>query len=100
VTWAVFVILMSILAIGIWMVSRTYVRTGYHGEVIVRCRDGHVFTTIWIPGMSLKAIRLGRIRWQRCPVGDHLTFVTPVDYADLTERERRMARQFHDGRIA
>jgi hypothetical protein len=29
------------------------------GKLIVRCRQGHLFTTIWIPGASLKAIRLG-----------------------------------------
>ena len=33
-------------------------------DVIVRCRDGHLFTTIWIPFMSLKAIRFGPVRFQ------------------------------------
>ncbi len=31
-------------------------------DVIVRCRDGHLFMTTWIPGASLKAIRLGLAR--------------------------------------
>jgi hypothetical protein len=24
------------------------------GRVVVRCRAGHLFTTIWIPGVSIK----------------------------------------------
>src|SRR5512142_2152102 len=38
------------------------------GRVVVRCRHGHLFTTIWIPGVSAKALRLGLWRFQRCPV--------------------------------
>src|SRR5215475_14255946 len=38
------------------------------GDVIVRCREGHLFTTIWIPFMSVKAIRFGPVRYQYCPV--------------------------------
>ncbi len=36
-------------------------RRGYPlgGNAVVRCRQGHLFTTIWIPGASLKAVRLG-----------------------------------------
>jgi hypothetical protein len=69
------------------------------GKVVVRCRDGHLFTTIWIPGGSFKAIRLGFIRLQYCPVGDHWTFVTPVPDSDLTDRERMLADLYHDGPI-
>ena len=75
---------------------------GYNmgGDVVVRCREGHLFTTIWVPGASFKALRLpGWARWQRCPVGGHWTFVTPVREAELTEDERREAHQFHDVRI-
>jgi hypothetical protein len=30
---------------------------GYNmgGNLVVRCRQGHLFTTIWIPGVKLKA---------------------------------------------
>lgn len=28
-------------------------------NTVVRCRDGHLSTTLWIPGASLKALRLG-----------------------------------------
>lgn len=69
------------------------------GEVIVRCRDGHLFTTLWIPFISVKAIRLGPVRFQYCPVGDHATFVVPVDPDDLTDVERRFAALHHDRQI-
>lgn len=76
-------------------------RRGYNmgGNIVVRCRAGHLFTTIWVPGASLKALRLGWARLQRCPVGKHWTLVTPVREAELTYEERRMAAEHHDVRI-
>lgn len=68
-------------------------------ETIVRCRAGHLYTTIWIPGASLKAVRLGMVRWQRCPVGKHWTLVSPVNEADLTDADRELAALSHDVRI-
>jgi hypothetical protein len=68
-------------------------------DTIVRCRDGHLFTTIWIPFMSFKAIRLGMMRIQYCPVGRHWTTVTPVDASTLTQAELREAAQTHDRQI-
>jgi hypothetical protein len=62
----------------------------------VRCRQGHVFTTIWIPGGSLKAIRLGLWRIQWCPVGRHVDLVRLVKEADLSEAEREFAVRHHD----
>ncbi len=76
--------------------SRGY---NFGGDVVVRCREGHLFTTIWVPGMSFKAIRLGWMRLQRCPVGDHWTLVTPVRDSDLAEEERWIAAQYRDGPI-
>ena len=60
-------------------VSATW-RSGYGlgGHVEVRCRDGHRFTTLWIPGVSLTSLRLGWWRLKRCPVGHHWSLVTPV----------------------
>jgi hypothetical protein len=69
------------------------------GNVVVRCREGHLFTTIWIPGGSLKAIRLGWWRFQRCPVGDHWSLVTPVRESELSEKERRSAHTHKDIRL-
>jgi hypothetical protein len=40
-------------------------------DVIVRCSQGHLFETIWIPLVSFKAVRLGTRRLQRCPIGHH-----------------------------
>ena len=68
-------------------------------HTVVRCLEGHLSTTIWIPGMSLKALRFGPFRLQRCPVGEHVTFVTPVRESDLTDEERWFARQHHDDSI-
>lgn len=69
------------------------------GNLVVRCRKGHLFTTIWLPGASLKALRLGWWRLQRCPVGKHWSIVTPVKESDLSEKERRMASEHRDIRI-
>jgi hypothetical protein len=69
------------------------------GNVVVRCRDDHLFTTIWIPGGSLKSLRFGWWRFQRCPVGRHWSIVTPVKQIDLTEDESRIARENRDIRI-
>jgi hypothetical protein len=76
-------------------------RRGYNmgGNVVVRCRQGHLFTTIWIPGASIKSLRLGWARFQHCPVGRHWSLVTPVKPAGLTEEQRRTAADIHDVRI-
>lgn len=66
------------------------------GWLVVRCRDGHLFTTLWIPGASLKSVRLGWWRLQRCPVGHHLSLVTPVREASLDDDERRRAAAARD----
>jgi hypothetical protein len=55
-------------------------RSGYStmgGRTVVRCRDGHFYRTWWVPGVSLKSLRLGRWRFQYCPVGRHWSLVTP-----------------------
>jgi len=69
------------------------------GNVVVRCREGHLFTTIWIPGASVKALRFGFWRFQRCPVGKHWSIVTPVNRSELTRREQRFARDHEDIRV-
>ncbi|HXX90301.1 MAG TPA: hypothetical protein VEI83_08775 [Acidimicrobiales bacterium] len=76
-------------------------RLGYKvgGNTVVRCRDGHLFTTIWIPGVSVKSVRLGWYRLQRCPVGGHWTLVSPVREADLSAEERLFAEEHRDVRL-
>jgi hypothetical protein len=66
------------------------------GNVVVQCRQGHVYTTIWIPGVKLKGLDLVVARVQHCPVGKHWSLVVPVREADLTEGERQFARAHHD----
>jgi len=79
---------------GLWLRAR---RIG--GNVVVRCRRGHLFTTLWIPGASIKSLRLVAWRYQRCPVGAHWSLVTPVDESTLTEAERSFAHEHHDLRL-
>jgi hypothetical protein len=66
------------------------------GHLVVRCRKDHHFRTLWIPGVSVKALRLGWWRFQRCPVGQHWSIVTPVKASDLSPRERRIATRWTD----
>ena len=68
-------------------------------HTVVRCRHGHVFTTLWVPGVSFKAIRLGWWRFQRCPVGSHWSLVTPIPVDSLSEEDRALAARHHDNRI-
>ncbi|MER5911106.1 hypothetical protein ABT124_11505 [Streptomyces sp. NPDC001982] len=68
-------------------------------NTVVRCRDGHLFTTIWIPGASFKSVRLGPYRRQYCPVGRHWAWVVPVRDADLTPEDRQRAEEHHDLRV-
>jgi hypothetical protein len=69
---------------------------GIGGRVIVRCGQGHLFTTIWIPAASVKSLRFGMRRFQRCPVGRHWTMVTPVRASELSDDERRAAEANRD----
>jgi hypothetical protein len=68
-------------------------------QTVVRCRDGHLFTTIWLPMVSIKAVRLGNGRWQHCPVGKHWSTVTPVDESTLDPGTLAAARAVHDIRL-
>jgi len=90
------------LGVGAFVVETVALRRrGYRlgGNVVVRCRGGHLFTTIWIPLASVKAARLGLWRFQRCPVGRHWSLVTPVRESMLTAEELREAQAVHDVRI-
>jgi hypothetical protein len=90
------------VVLGLVVATVTAKRRGYSGlggNTIVRCSKGHLFTTIWIPGVSFTSIRLGPRRFQRCPVGRHWALVRPVKDADLTEAQRRSAREHRDLRV-
>jgi hypothetical protein len=68
-------------------------------ERVVRCSNGHLYQTLWIPLMSFKSVRLGPRRLQRCPVGHHWAAARRVDESTLSPRELAEARAAHDVRI-
>ena len=92
------VVVVAVIIVGTTVVGRL---AGYKfgRNTVVRCREGHLFTTIWIPGVKLKAVDLGVARVQRCPVGGHWSLVTPVRERDLTAWQRRRARAHRDIRL-
>ena len=94
------VIIILALAAAVVVASNVVVRRrGYSipGKTVVRCSKGHLFTTTWVEGGSLKAIRLGLLtRYQRCPVGKHWAIVHPVKDEDLTDDERRTLAGAHE----
>ena len=88
------------IAAGLAETLLTWLRSGrIGGDLVVRCSDGHLFTTIWIPGASVKSIRLGWWRIQRCPVGRHWSLVTPVKASELSKHDNRRARRRQDIRL-
>jgi len=50
----------------------------FGGRVRVRCRAGHEFQALWIPGVSLFSLRLGPKRFMRCKAGRHWSLVTLI----------------------
>jgi hypothetical protein len=91
----------AILAVTIAVETAFMRRRGYSigFSAVVRCREGHLFTTIWIPGASLKAVRLGTLRLQFCPVGRHFTVVRPLKDAEITDEVLEIAREHRDVRV-
>ena len=95
---SIVLIVVLVVVVAVVVLNVAMRRAGYSipGRTVVRCGRGHLFTTTWIEGGSLKAIRLGpRTRYQRCPVGRHWGIVHPVKPEDLTEEERRAAAEPH-----
>ena len=77
--------------------KRGYSGTG--GDTVVRCSQGHLFTTVWIVGSSVKAVRLGTKRYQHCPVCGKWRIVAPVPDDELNDEDRRVAAEHHDTRL-
>ncbi len=63
---------------------------------IVRCDSGALYSTIWVPMASLKAVRLGNTRLQRCPVHHRWERARLVDPSSLSADERRAAESVQD----
>jgi len=72
-------------------------RLGLH--TVVRCRRGHLFETVWIPAVKLKALDLGVARIQRCPMGHHVSLVVPVKERSLSSADRAEASRHRDLRV-
>ncbi len=83
-------VLGSAVGLTVWARRWGY---GLGGDTTVRCQAGHLFTTLWVPGVSFKASRLGWYRFQRCPVGHHWSLVSPVRQDDLTARNEPRRRR-------
>jgi hypothetical protein len=101
-TVLVTIIIIGVVVIALAVGTAVARRRGYSGiggDTVVRCSKGHLFTTIWLPGVSLKSVRLGMSRYQHCPVGHHWAVVTPVKDSELTDDDRRLAAGQHDVRI-
>jgi hypothetical protein len=96
--YALAVVILAVVAARAGRMSRL---RGYRfgSDVIVRCRDGHLFMTTWVPMMSVKAIRFGLVRIQHCPVGDHVTAVRLMRDQDLTRAQRLEAGRHHDSGV-
>jgi hypothetical protein len=78
------------------VVARRRGYSGMGGRTLVRCRAGHLFMTLWVPGVSIKSLRLGWRRAQYCPVGRHWSLVAPVRDSDVSDEERERAREYRD----
>jgi hypothetical protein len=91
------IVAVSALVLGTVVARRLGYKIG--GNTVVRCRQGHLFTTLWIPGVKLKALDLVVARVQHCPVGHHWTLVLPVRDAGLSDEERQFAAEHRDIRI-
>ena len=97
----IYLLAMVVLVVVVVNVARVSQGRGYRfgRDVVVRCRDGHLFMTTWVPGMSFKAVRLGLSRLQHCPVGDHFTAVRLMRDEDLTPAERVRAGRYRDNGV-
>lgn len=96
--YALALVIVGVVAVRVGRMSRV---RGYRfgRDVIVRCGDGHLFMTTWIPAVSFKAIRLGLVRMQYCPVGEHFTAVRLMRDQDLTPAERMEASRHRDNGV-
>ncbi len=96
------IVVVGLIVVVLVVVTLAARRSGYSGiggDTVVRCRKDHLFTTIWTPGVSFKAVRLGLTRLQWCPVGKHFSIVRPINDAELTDEQKREAARHHDLRI-
>lgn len=98
---SVLILWVFIVIIGFIAFVKSMKRRGmtFGKNVVVRCSSGHMYTTIWIPGVSLKAVRWGSRRIQFCPEGKHWAMTRQVFGAELNPEVIQQAQQVHDVRI-
>ncbi|GAB2645177.1 hypothetical protein GCM10027169_11470 [Gordonia jinhuaensis] len=68
-------------------------------RTIVRCERGGLYSTLWWPWGSFKAIRLGPTRIQRCPIHHKWEKTRQVDVRELSPSEIADAEAVTDSRI-
>ena len=90
-----FIVVVVVFYVVATVVARRRGYSGLGGRTLVRCRDGHLFRTIWIPGVSVKSLRLGWWRLQYCPVGGHWAVVSPVKDGEVSDEDLEL-RQVPD----
>ncbi|WP_034087224.1 hypothetical protein [Streptacidiphilus albus] len=66
---------------------------------VMRCKDGHLFETPFLPMVSLKAVKLPRGRYQRCPVDGRWGICDLQFTAELSEDERDEAHRNRTSRL-
>jgi hypothetical protein len=66
---------------------------------VVLCSGGTHYETVWVPLVSLKAVRLGNRRFQRCPVHGKWELVRRLREDELTPEIRRAAAQHRDSGV-
>jgi hypothetical protein len=66
---------------------------------VVRCSQGHLYRSVWIPGGSLKAVRWFKGRLQWCPIGRHWSWTRRVDASQISPNELAAASEVHVLRI-
>jgi hypothetical protein len=97
---AITVIAVVVLALAAATIAaRRMGYSGIGGDTVVRCRAGHLFTTLWVPGASLKSVRLGTNQVPVLSGRKALDPRDPVRESELTDEEREFALQHHDARV-
>lgn len=100
---AALLLVLAGLIVAVLVLRAATARTGRRGDVVlgpdtvVRCAQGHVFMTAWVPLVSVKALRLGPVRIQPCPLCGRPVPVTPVPESELTPALVEEARRHRDG---
>lgn len=64
---------------------------------VMRCSQGHLFETPFVPFASLKALRTPTGRVQRCPVCGRMRAVELMLTEELTPRQRAEAHGHRTG---